>query len=239
MEFNSKLEQVRFLRRYKRFLVDVERECGDVITVHCPNTGRMTNCMVEGSPAWILDSQNDKRKYRFGLELVTTSTGDLACVNTQRANQLVLEALHAGKITELLEYRHILTEQVYGDEGSRIDFLLTAARGDESSKPCYVEVKSVTLGEAFGVGYFPDAPSTRGQKHLRELMAMSEQGCRAVLLFCVQHTGILGVSPADHIDEVYGRLMRQAVAEGVEVLAYRSAISLDQMVLSEPLIVKL
>lgn len=239
MKFHPKLEQVRFIRRYKRFLVDVERENGDVITVHCPNTGRMTHCLVEDSPAWIIDSQNDKRKYRHSLELVTTITGHIAGVNTQRANQLVADALYSNHIPELLPYDEVLTEQTYGEEGSRIDFLLNSSLGDGLYKKCYVEVKSVTLGELSGMGYFPDAVSTRGQKHLRELILMKERGHRAVLFFCVQHSGIKRVSPADHIDKIYGQLVREAVSEGVEIFAYRAEISPHQIHMADSVTVQL
>lgn len=216
------LHPALLLRRYKRFLADVRLPDGQMITLHCPNTGSMKNCVVENAPCWYSVSANPKRKYPHTLEVVTTPGGHLAGINTGRANHLVEAALAAGVIAELQGYRELRREVVYGTERSRIDFLLTGAA---DSRPCYVEVKSVTLMEDEGQGLFPDAVSDRGSKHLRELMAMVQQGCRAVLLFCVQHTGIRWVEPADAIDPLYGRLLREAIAAGVEVLAYQATIN--------------
>jgi sugar fermentation stimulation protein A len=216
------LHPALLLRRYKRFLADVRLPDGNVITVHCPNTGSMKNCVVENSPCWYSVSDNPKRKYPHTLEVVTTPGGHLAGINTGRANHLVAAALAAGVIAELQGYRELRREVVYGTERSRIDFVLTGAA---DNRPCYVEVKSVTLMENEGQGLFPDAVSERGSKHLRELMAMVQHGYRAVLLFCVQHTGIQWVEPADAIDPLYGRLLREAIAVGVEVLAYQATIN--------------
>ncbi|ACE83067.1 DNA/RNA nuclease SfsA [Cellvibrio japonicus] len=222
------------LRRYKRFLADIRLADGREITVHCPNTGSMRNCVVAGSPCWYSDSESKTRKYPQTLELVTTPGGHLAGINTARANELVRQALVDGVITELTGYGSCLREQVYGCERSRIDFLLRDHAQD--GRDCYVEVKSVTLMEAEGEGYFPDAVSERGSKHLRELMGAVAQGQRAVLLFCVQHTGIRRVSPADHIDATYGKTLREAQAAGVEVMAYGAVIDPERslLVLRQP-----
>ncbi len=206
------------LRRYKRFLADVRLADGSEITIHCPNTGSMKNCVVAGSPCCYSVSENKARKYPQTLEIVTTPHGHWAGINTGRANQLVAAALEAGVIQELLGYRNIKREQLYGDEKSRIDFLLMDHAADK--RACYLEVKNLTLMEAEGQGYFPDAVSARGTKHLRELKLMVARGQRAVLLFCVQHTGIRQVSPADHIDKLYADTLREVKAAGVEVIAY-------------------
>lgn len=220
MDFYPPLIRATLLRRYKRFLADVSLKDGSELTVHCPNTGSMKNCIVENSPCYLLDAQNPKRKYRYSWELATVPGGHLAGINTARANTLVEEAIRCGDITELAGYSSLLREQKYGNEGSRVDFLL-----EREGERCYVEVKSVTLGEQNGAGRFPDAKSDRARKHLRELMVMRNLGCRSVLLFCVQHSGINTVAPADDIDPAYGNVLREAVIAGVEVLAYRVAIS--------------
>ncbi len=217
MRFTPALKQGVFLRRYKRFLADVVLD-GVELTVHCANTGSMKNCIVEGSPCWLWDSQNSRRKYRFTWELATTTTGHLAGINTARANQLVVEAIGLGAIGELNAYDSLRREVKYGDN-SRIDILLSAARSR-----CYVEVKSVTLGVGGGLGLFPDATSKRAARHLSELVKMKAQGHRAVLLFCVQHSGIDRVAPADDIDPVYAAALRSAVRAGVEVIAYRASV---------------
>ena len=222
------LYPAQLVRRYKRFLTDIVLPNGEMTTVHCPNTGSMKNCIQPDSPCWYSMSNNLARKYPFTLEVVTTPSGHLAGINTSRANSLVECAIRNGVIAELQGYSSLKREVVYGSEKSRIDFLLT--REDQQASDilhCYVEVKNVTLMEAEGQGLFPDAVSERGTKHLRELMQMVKEGHRAVLLFCVQHTGIEWVEPADLIDPLYGKTLRQAIAAGVEVMAYRAVINIE------------
>lgn len=235
MKFSPPLEQAQLRCRYKRFLADIRLLNGEITTIHCANTGAMTHCLVEDSPCWYSIADNPKRKYPYTWEIATTLDGHLAGVNTARANPLVREAIASGAITELQGYASVDAEVKYGAENSRIDFLLKSTKKSD----CYVEVKSVTLGIGDGLGLFPDAVSQRGAKHLRELMAMVEQGHRAVLLFCVQHTGINRVSPADDIDPVYGQTLRQAMVNGVEVLAYATNISADEIVLVSPVEVEI
>ncbi len=214
------LVHARLIKRYKRFLADVRLDNDEIITVHCPNTGSMKNCVEENAEIWLLDSNNPKRKYRYTWEYLRTSRGHHIGVNAGKANQLVQSAIRDGLVEPLAGYDTIRPEVKYGDENSRIDLLLQ----DSKKQDCYVEVKSVTLLEdppSSGIGYFPDAVSERGAKHLRELIKMSQSDARSVLFFCVQHTGIQEVRPADHIDREYGKLLREALASGVEVLAYK------------------
>ncbi|MFC3033182.1 DNA/RNA nuclease SfsA [Pseudoalteromonas fenneropenaei] len=219
MQYSAPLQSALLIQRYKRFLVDVRDETGREFTLHCANTGKMTGCAEPGVRAYYSTSDNPKRKYAHSLELTESLSGELICVNTARANQVAIEAVNQGLIRELQGYSTLQSEVKYGDEQSRIDILLT-----EGDKRCYIEVKSVTLLSA-GQGYFPDAQTVRGQKHLRELMAMKAQGYRAVLLFIVMHNGIHNVSPAAHIDPQYTLLCQQAAQAGVEFLAYRCEVS--------------
>ncbi|UTA48671.1 DNA/RNA nuclease SfsA [Simiduia sp. 21SJ11W-1] len=231
MQFDPPLIEGKLIKRYKRFLADVISPEGEQITIHCPNTGSMRACLSEGAPCWYSLSDSKTRKYPHTWELATTPDGFLAGINTHRANALVEELLRAGRVRELAGYSELKREVKYGEEKSRIDFLLT-----QPGRPdCYVEVKNVTLHEGDGLGQFPDAVSTRGAKHLRELAAMVAAGQRAVLLFCVQHTGVTRVAPADAIDPEYGRLLREVVAAGVEVLAWRARMSAAEVVLDTPL----
>jgi len=212
----------QLLKRYKRFLADIRLPDGQEITIHCPNTGSMKNCVVPNSPCWYSVSSSKTRKYPQTLEIVTTPSGDLAGINTARTNDIVATALSANVISELAGYQLCRREVTYGHENSRIDFLLE--RHPQDARACYLEVKNVTLMEEPGQGLFPDAVSERGSKHLRELIHMVQQGHRAVLLFCVQHTGITRVSPANHIDPIYGATLREAIKAGVEVIAYGAEI---------------
>lgn len=230
MQFSSSLQPARLIHRYKRFLADVTVQ-GQTLTLHCPNTGKMTGCAEPGSLIYFSTSNNAKRKYAHTWELTRTAAGDFICVNTARANELVAEALADGVIAEFAGYGWVRPEVRYGHEGSRIDFLLSA----EDKPDCYIEVKSVTLLEQRGQGYFPDTVSVRAQKHVRELIACRQAGHRAAILFCVLHTGITRVSPAAHLDPVYAELLGQAMAAGVACLAWQAEISPRGMRLVRPL----
>lgn len=230
MLFPQHLEQGFFVRRYKRFFADIQLENGEILTAHCPNTGSMKNCLAEGAPAWFSRSTDPKRKLSATWEIATTPAGHLAGINTGRANKLVQEALMAGLLPELKSHDSLRTEVLYGDESSRADFLLTIQ--DQS---VYVEVKSVTLAEDDGNGYFPDAVSQRGARHLRELIQMVRNGHRAVLLYCVQHTGIRSVAPAAHIDSIYADTFYAAVAAGVQVYALGARITPQEITLDRTL----
>jgi len=240
MLFDPPLEAVTLLRRYKRFLADVRRTDGSEITVHCPNTGSMRNCVLPGQeqPALISDSGNPKRKYRHTLEVLQVAHEHWAGVNTSRTNALVEEAVRAGRITELLPDTGVEREVCFGD--SRFDLAL----GTRENPHTFIEVKNVTLGPGpddadDGIIAFPDSVTERGQKHLQTLMQVVAEGKRAVLFFCVQHSGASAARPADEIDARYGVLLREAVAAGVEVLAWRVSLTAEEFVLETPLPVKL
>ncbi|MCE9993808.1 DNA/RNA nuclease SfsA [Enterobacter sp.] len=226
MKFSPPLQPATLLQRYKRFLADVVTPEGEHLTLHCPNTGAMTGCATPGDTVWYSTSENTKRKYPHTWEVTQTQQGAFICVNTLRANQLVKEALIAGNIPEIVGYDLIKSEVKYGEEGSRIDFMLQA----EGRPECYIEVKSVTLAEQEN-GYFPDAVTLRGQKHLRELISVAAAGKRAVLLFAVLHSAIARFSPARHIDPKYAQLLNEAQKQGVEVFAYKAELSADNMTL--------
>lgn len=236
MVFSSPLEAVTLLRRYKRFLADVRRADGSEITVHCPNTGSMKNCVLPGvlQQALISDSGNPARKYRHTLEAVQVAHGHWAGVNTSRSNALVEEAVRAGLIPELSPHTGVEREVKYGD--SRFDLAL----GSRADPHTYIEVKNVTLGPGpddtdDGIIAFPDAVTERGQKHLQTLIQVVASGKKAVLIFCVQHTGALAARPADEIDVRYGELLREAVSRGVQVLAWRVNLSPQSFALEHSL----
>ncbi|UOK39545.1 DNA/RNA nuclease SfsA [Pseudomonas palleroniana] len=225
MRFHPPLEQGRLIRRYKRFLTDIETDAGELLTIHCPNTGSMLNCMLEGGQVWFSRSDDPKRKLPGTWEIAETPQGRLACINTARANQLVEEALRAGVITELNGFTALKREVPYGQEKSRIDFRLEYPQG-----AAYVEVKSVTLGfDGSSVAAFPDAVTQRGAKHLRELAHLAREGVRAVQLYCVCLSGVDAVRPAVEIDAGYAAALREAKAAGVEVLAYGVRVTPEEM----------
>lgn len=233
MDFPSQLIAGKLERRYKRFLADVTLESGESVTVHCPNTGAMTGCAEPGWPVWLSISDSKTRKYPHTWELVDTDRG-MACIHSARANKVVQEAVLADVIPELTGYEEVKAEVKYG-EGSRADLLLS---GDISGarRRCFVEIKSVTLCREEGVGAFPDAVSSRARKHLRELQAVVEAGDRAVIFFCVFHSGIRSVAPAVDIDPAYGEALAAALAAGVEAMAWGVEIHPETgILLSHPL----
>ncbi|MDO9647527.1 DNA/RNA nuclease SfsA [Glaesserella parasuis] len=206
------------IQRYKRFLADVKLPNGEQITIHCPNTGAMTGCANSGDIVWFSTSNNLKRKYAYTWELTQTQSGDFICVNTHRANQLVSEALKNKWIRELVDYDEILPEQKYGQENSRIDFLLK----QQNLLDCFVEVKATTLLTENGIGMFPDTKTERGQKHLRELIAISQQGQQAVIFFAILHTGIKAFEIAKKIDAKYAQIFKEGMDNGVKMLVYKT-----------------
>lgn len=231
MRFSPELEQGLLLVRYKRFLADIQTDNGEFLTIHCPNTGSMFNCMMPGGRVWFSRSNDPKRKLPGTWEISETPQGRFACINTGRANNLVEEALRAGVISELNGFTGLKREVAYGQEKSRVDFRLDYPQG-----PAYVEVKSVTLGfDDCAVAAFPDAVTQRGARHLRELASLARDGVRAVLLYCVNLTGIEAVRPAEEIDPGYAVALREAVAAGVEVLAYGVQLTPEEIYIDRPL----
>jgi sugar fermentation stimulation protein A len=227
MLYSRKLVEGRLIRRYKRFLADIQLADG-VITAACPNTGSLMGCCEAGSRVWLSESDSATRKYRHTWEIV--EVGEVMVgINTGLPNALVSEAIADGTIGELSGYASIRREVAFGEERSRVDLLLEGAGRED----CYVEVKNVTAAASKGVALFPDCVSERGSKHLRELMRLKARGLRPVQLYCVQRGDVNEVRPADGIDHEYGRTLREAIAAGVEVLAYRAKVTLREIRLAE------
>ncbi len=224
------LVEGRLIVRRNRFVAEVELADGRQVEAHCPNTGSMQGCKTPGSRVWLSPATNPERKLQWTWELVEAD-GVAVGLHTGRTNGLVREAIEQGIVPKLAGYGRLRTEVRYGSENSRIDLLLD----DDGRPPCYVEVKNVTAAVEGGLGYFPDAGTERGSKHLRELMAVVRQGQRGVIFFCVQRGDVAEVRPADHIDKVYGRTLREAVAAGVEALAWGAAVTPAEIRLVRPL----
>jgi sugar fermentation stimulation protein A len=207
------LKRGKLIRRYKRFLADVELDSGEVVVVHCPNPGTMIGCAEPGSEILLRHSCDPKRKLPYTWVMTVVDNVHIS-VDTMLANKLLFEALSMRTIPELSHYSEVVPEYTYGD--SRFDFVL---KGESNVPPCLVEVKSTTL--AYGeCGMFPDAQTVRGRKHLEGLIAARQNGLRAVQFYCVSRADVTTFSPADHIDKVYGETLRRAVEAGVEVMAW-------------------
>ena len=186
--------------------------------------------MVNGSSCWYSLAGGKKRKLPGTLELVTTEAGNLAAINAALANKIVQDGIRCGTIDGLSQYPIMRTEVRYGEENSRIDILL-----EGSDKTCFVEVKNVTLDMGGGLALFPDSVTSRGTKHLRELMRVLTLGYRAVLFFCVQINGIDRLGLASHIDAEYVRTLHQAIDEGVEVMAWQCQLTQFASTLVSPI----
>ena len=223
IRFHLPIQKATLLRRYKRFLADVQLENGDKITVACANTGTMKSCSEPGRPILISDSLNDKRKYRHTWEAIRMGRTWVG-VNTMNPNRAVSHWIQSGEIPELTGYAAQKREQKYGREGgggrSRIDILLSEPVKRAAAPLVYVEVKntSMRIGEHSA---FPDAVTTRGQKHLRELIDEVSNGNRAVMFYFCGRADTRAFRPANEIDPEYARLFEKALKAGVEVLPYR------------------
>lgn len=208
-----------FLRRYKRFFADIKLDHGDEIVAHVPNTGSMKTCLGENWKALVSQSDDPKRKLKYTLEYIKSPDG-LIGVNTSKTNSIVKEALQKNLIPELVGYKSLESEKSILD--SRFDFFLS---NHESAKDCFLEVKNVTMAKN-GMAFFPDAETTRGQKHLKELIRLKNQGYRSVMLFIIQREGISSFQVASDIDPVYAELLVEASLSGVEVLIYQTSFDL-------------
>lgn len=230
MRFPSPLIRGRLLRRYKRFLADVELPgaAGDgPVTAHCPNPGSMLGLAEPGQDVWLAPATNPKAKLAWRWEL-SDAGGALVVVNTARANELAAEALAARSIPELAGAAAIRREVAYG-AASRIDFLLQG----EDRRQTFVEVKSVTLRRPDGAhptaAEFPDAVTKRGAKHLDELVRVAATGDRAVMLYLVQRADCDHFRVAADIDPVYAAAFKRARAAGVEALCYGARVTPDRV----------
>ncbi len=216
MKLPAPLVEGTLVRRYKRFLADVELADGSVVTAHTPNTGSMLQCAVAGHAVLISRADNPARKLPFTLELIRVN-GHWVDTHTHRTNRVVEEALRGGRITGLEGY-DVFPESRFGE--SRLDFLLK--KGEEK---VFVEVKNVTLTDGGEVACFPDAVTERGRRHLNDLQRAVQQGHRAVIFFLVQRGEATAFRPADHIDPAYGRTLREVASQGVEIIACRSIVT--------------
>jgi len=216
------------LKRYKRFLADVALENGSTVTAHCPNTGSMKDCCEPGRPVYLSVHDNPKRKYKYTWELIQMPAS-LVGVNTLVPNRLVKHAVQTGQVAELGGYREVKSEVKMGAH-SRVDLMLQ----DDTRGTCHVEIKNCTMVRD-GIARFPDAVTTRGLKHLHELTAQLSARNRSVMVYFIQRMDAEAFRPADDIDPAYGTALRQAVAQGVEVLVYDVHMDLQEIRLNRRL----
>lgn len=227
MKFETALIKGKLIKRYKRFLADVELENGEVVVAHCANSGSMLSVKEAGSTVWLSPSNNPKRKLKFTWEIIEVDGFNVG-INTGHPNKIVEEAILAGQIEELKGYGSLRREVKYG-QNSRIDVLLE----DDDKPKCYVEVKNVTLRRGDNAD-FPDAVTSRGAKHLRELGDMVEEGHRAVMFYLVQRGDCSVMDIARDIDPTYDEELKNALKRGVEVICYQCDVGTDEIKVTTP-----
>lgn len=229
MHFEKPLTRGKLIRRYKRFLADIELDSGQMITAHCANTGSMAGLTEPGLPVYLSYSSNPKRKLAWSWELVELPSG-LVGINTARPNKLVAEALANKNIAPLAAYVQVRPEVKYGEK-SRIDFLLTGP----DLPDCYLEVKNVHFSRHSTLAEFPDSVTARGARHLAEMANMVAQGHRALTLYVVQRADCTKFSLAAGLDPAYVAAYEKAESKGVESLAFSCDIDPEAISLAQAL----
>ena len=229
MQFPDPLIRGTLLRRYKRFLADIELDDGAQVTAHCANPGAMLGLKDAGAEVWLSPSRNPKRKLKFSWELMLAD-GGLVGINTAHPNGIAAEAIEAGEVEPLRGYDTLRREVKYG-QNSRVDLLL-----EHSGRPdCYVEIKNVHLMRQPGLAEFPDSVTNRGAKHLDELGDMVDAGHRAVMFYLVQRGDCDRFAIAGDIDPTYAEELHRAMGRGVEAICYDCQIDTTGIQVRKPL----
>ena len=230
MKFDTPLIKTKFIKRYKRFFVDVSLN-NQILTAHCPNSGSMMGLLNEGETAWISTSNNKERKLKYTLEILENNH-QMVGVNTQLTNKIVEEALLSKKIKDLEAFNNIKREAKFND-ATRFDFLLS-----NKKNKAYVEVKNVTLKREKDFAEFPDASTTRGQKHLLELINAKKKGYQVFLIFLIQREDCNFFKISKDIDEKYYENFIEAKKKGVNFLCYSSKMSNKEINLNKKIKIK-
>lgn len=226
MKFKTELVHGTLIQRYKRFLADVKLDNGTIVTAHCTNSGTMKSCLENGAEVYLTPVDDPKRRTKFTWEMIKIN-GDWVGINTGIPNILAYEAIKNGEIPELSGYANVRREVKFGD--SRFDVFV-----ENDAEKCFVEVKNVTLKEG-NYALFPDAVTTRGQKHLKTLMEVKAQNMRAVMFYVIQRSDVDVFAPAINIDPVYAEALKAAVEAGVEVLAIQAKVTPTEIRLAKQL----
>ncbi|KJF42216.1 DNA/RNA nuclease SfsA [Draconibacterium sediminis] len=226
MKFEKELVHGKLIKRYKRFLADIELDTGEIVVAHCTNSGSMKSCLENGAEVYLTPVDDPKRKTKFTWEMIKIN-GDWVGINTGNPNKLAYEALLNGEIPGLDGYTTVKREVKFGD--SRFDVY-----AENDQEKCFVEVKNVSM-KLNEYALFPDAVTTRGQKHLKTLIDVKNQGMRAVMLYIIQRSDVQLFAPAKEIDPAYARLLKQAHSAGVEIFPMQAKVSPSEITLSKKL----
>ena len=225
MKFKERLLQGVLIKRYKRFLIDIKYK-NKIITAHCPNSGSMMGLLDIGNTVWFSLSDNPKRKLKYTLEMIEVKNKKVG-INTLLTNKIVLEGLKHKKINSLNKFNHIKTESKFSD-GTRFDFLLS-----NNKEKCFLEVKNVTLLREKKIAEFPDAITSRGTKHLKELISAKKKGFESYILYLIQREGCGSFKIAEDIDEEYKITFNKALKNGVKMLCYDCKLNNEEIKLNK------
>ena len=226
LQFQPKLIHGRLIKRYKRFLADVLLDDGTEVVAHCTNSGSMRSCLEKGADVYLTPVNNPKRKTRFTWEMIKINNGWVG-INTGNPNKLAFKAICEETIPGLAGFTNVRREVKFGD--SRFDVF-----AENDTEKCFIEVKNVTLKEG-DFAFFPDAVTKRGQKHLKTLMNVKEQGMRAVMLYIIQRTDVKYFSPAKEIDPDYTKMLKKAYKAGVEIIPIQAMVTPEKIKLVKKL----
>jgi len=221
MKFKERLLQGFLIKRYKRFFVDIKYK-NKIITAHCPNSGSMMGLLDKGNKIWFSKSDNPKRKLKYTLEIVELEK-KMVGINTQLTNKIVLEALNNKKIKSLIKFNNIKTEVKFSNN-TRFDFLLS-----DNKDKCFLEIKNVTLVREEKIAEFPDAITSRGTKHLKELINAQKKGYQSYILYLVQREDCRSFRIAQDIDEEYKITFNKALKNGVKILCYDCKLNNEEI----------
>jgi len=225
MKFKETLLQGTLIKRYKRFFVDIKYK-GKVVVAHCPNTGSMLGLLEKGYKVWFSKSNNPKRKLKYTLEIIEVNNKKIG-INTLLSNKIVLEAIQNKKINQFLKYNTIKAEAKFSDN-TRFDFLL-----NNSMEKCFVEVKNVTLFREKKTAEFPDSITSRGKKHLLELINAKKKGYQTYIFFLIQKQGCDSFKIAKDIDKDYEIAFKKAKKNGIKILCYDCKVNNEEIILNK------
>ena len=224
MKFKERLLQGTLIKRYKRFFVDIKYK-NKIITGHCPNTGSMMGLLNKGNKIWFSRSDNLSRKLKYTLEIIEVGKKMIG-INTLLTNKIVFEALSQKKIKNFVKFNNIKPEVKFSDK-TRFDFLIS-----DNKEKCFLEVKNVTLSRKDKIAEFPDAITSRGTKHLKELIIAKQRGFKSYILYLIQREDCKSFRIAKDIDEEYKTAFDIALKSKVKILCYDCKISAEEIKLN-------
>jgi sugar fermentation stimulation protein A len=230
MKFPTELVKGKLIKRYKRFLTDVELEDGSEVVAHCTNSGSMKTCIEEGATVYLTPAADPKRKTKFSWEMIYINDGWIG-VNTMIPNKLAFDAIKNGELEKLKGYTFVKREVKFGD--SRFDIF-----AENETEKCFVEVKNVSM-KVGNRALFPDAVTTRGRKHLETLIEVKKSGIRAVMLYVIQRMDVDVFGVATDIDPEYAKSLKKAISNGVEVIAVQAMVSPEGIMFANELEIKI